>query len=251
MSLLLGTARNNFTLAPTGQEYIIEYDEANQTGGSSTFVDSSGSGLDLTLYSTSVNSGSIKYFTTDGSADYGQVDVGTAFDALSEFTVECVYISIAVNHAYPRFNFNQNSEFGFRLVTTQSTTGWNAWVFNFNGTNYSLDDKTQSSSNSAYSYTANEKQYCAATYDGTTLKSYFGQGSSVANVSNTTVAEADRGVLNASYKSDKKLVFGRETNYNPDRYQASRFYYWSIKSKCLSSSEIDDRWDYFEGRFNL
>lgn len=251
MGVALGVARNSFSLAPSGQEYIIEYDEANQTGGSSTFVDSSGSGLDLSLYSTSVNSGSIKYFTTDGSADYGQVDVGTAFDALSEFTIECVYISIAVNHAYPRFNFNQSSEFGFRLVTTQSTTGWNAWVFNFNGTNYSLDDNSQSSSNSAYSYTANEKQYCAATYDGTTLKSYFGQGSSVSNVSTTTVAESDRGVLNASYKSDKNLVFGRETNYSPTRYQASRFYYWSIKSKCLSSSEIDDRWDYFEGRFNL
>ena len=251
MGVALGVARNSFSLAPSGQEYIIEYDEANQTGGSSTFVDSSGSGLDLSLYSTSVNSGSIKYFTTDGSADYGQVDVGTAFDALSEFTIECVYISIAVNHAYPRFNFNQSSEFGFRLVTTQSTTGWNAWVFNFNGTNYSLDDNSQSSSNSAYSYTANEKQYCAATYDGTTLKSYFGQGSSVSNVSTTTVAESDRGVLNASYKSDKNLVFGRETNYSSTRYQDSRFYYWSLKNKTSSSSEITSRFNTFDTRFSL
>lgn len=252
MSLLLGTAKNTFTLAPaTGEEYIIEYDEANQTGASSTYVDSSGSGLDLTLYSTAVNNGSVKYFYTDGSADYAQVDVGTAFDSLSAFTIECVFRADAVTHAHPRFNFNQSNEFGFRMVTTQSTTGWNAWVFNFNGTNYSLVDNTSSGNNTAYSYTSNTKVYCAATYDGTTLKSYFGKGSSVTNVTTTTVAEADRGVLNASYKSDKNLVFGRETNYSPTRYQASRFYYWSLKDKTSTATEISDRFSTFDSRFSL
>ena len=250
MSLLLGTARNNFTLAPTGQEFIIELDA--QYGSGSTWTDNSGSGLNATLTSTSVTgSGATKYVPVDGSADYAQVNVGTAFDSLSEFTVECVFMAVGVSHAYPRFNFNQSNEFGFRLVTTQSTTGWNSWVFNFNGTNYSVDDNTGSSGNSAYSYTANTKVYCAVTYDGTTLKSYFGKGSTVTNVDTTTVAEADRGVLNASYKSDKNLVFGRETNYSPTRYQASRFYYWSLKDKTSTATEISDRFSTFDSRFSL
>jgi len=124
-------------------------------------------------------------------------------------------------------------------------------VFNFNGTNYNLVDNTSSGNNTAYSYTSNTKVYCAATYDGTTLKSYFGKGSSVTNVSTTTVAESDRGVLNASYKSDKNLVFGRETNYSPTRYQDSRFYYWSLKNSASSASEISDRFSTFDSRFSL
>ena len=251
MSLLLGTAKNTFTLAPaTGQEFVIELDA--QYGSGTTWTDNSGSGLNATLYSTSIaGSGDTKYFDVDGSSDYAQVDVGTAFDSLSAFTIECVMRMDAVNHAYPRFNFNRSNEYGFRLVTTQSTTGWNAWVFNFNGTNYSLNDQTASSSNSAYSYTSNTKIYCAATYDGTTLKSYFGKGSSVTNVATTTVAESDRGVLNASYKSDKKLEFGRETNYSPTRYQDSRFYYWSLKDKASTATEISDRFSTFDSRFSL
>ena len=251
MSLLLGTAKNNFTLAPaTGQEFIIELDA--QYGSGSTWTDNSGSGLNATLYSTTIGgSGDTKYVDVDGSADYAQVDVGTAFDSLSAFTIECVFRADAVQHAYPRFNFNQSNEYGFRMVTSQTTTGWNAWVFNFNGTNYSLDDRAGSSQNTAYAYTANTKVYCAATYDGTTLKSYFGKGSSVTNVTTTTVAESDRGVLNASYKSDKKLVFGRETNYNPTRYQDSRFYYWSLKDKASTATEISDRFSTFDSRFSL
>jgi len=251
MSLLLGTAKSNFTLAPaTGQEFIIELDA--QYGSGSTWTDNSGSGLNATLYSTTIGgSGDTKYVDVDGSADYAQVNVGTAFDSLSAFTIECVFRADAVNHAYPRFNFNQSNEFGFRMVTTQSTTGWNSWVFNFNGTNYSVDDNTASSGNSAYSYTSNTKVYCAVTYDGTTLKSYFGKGSSVTNVATTTVAEADRGVLNASYKSDKNLVFGRETNYSPTRYQDSRFYYWSLKDKTSTATEISDRFSTFDSRFSL
>lgn len=250
MGVALGVARNSFSLAPSGQEFIIELDAQYSSG--STWTDNSGSGLDATLTSTTVGgSGATKYVDVDGSADYAQVDVGTAFDSLSAFTIECVFRSDAVNHAYPRFNFNQSNEYGFRLVTTQSTTGWNSWVFNFNGTNYGLDDRTQSSSNSSYSYTANTKVYCAATYDGTTLKSYFGKGSSVTNVATTTVAESDRGVLNASYKSDKNLVFGRETNYSPTRYQDSRFYYFSLKDKTSTSSEITSRFNTFDTRFSL
>lgn len=250
MGVALGVARNSFSLAPSGQEFIIELDAKNGSG--STWTDSSGSGLDATLYSTSiVSAGSTSYVPVDGSADYAQVDVGTAFDSLSAFTIECVFRTDEVRHAYPRFNFNQSNEYGFRLVTTQATTGWNAWVFNFNGTNYSLVDNTSSGNNTAYSYTANTTIYCAATYDGTTLKSYFGKGSSVTNVSTTTVAESDRGVLNASYKSNKNLVFGRETNYNPTRYQASRFYYWSLKDSASSASEISDRFSTFDSRFSL
>jgi hypothetical protein len=56
MSLLLGTARNNFTLAPTGQEFIIELDA--QYGSGSTWTDNSGSGLDATLTSTTVTGSS-------------------------------------------------------------------------------------------------------------------------------------------------------------------------------------------------
>ena len=250
MGVALGVARNSFSLAPSGQEFIIELDA--QYGSGSTWTDNSGSGLNATLTSTTVaGSGATKYVDVDGSADYAQVDVGTAFDSLSAFTIECVFRADAVNHAYPRFNFNQSNEYGFRLVTTQSTTGWNAWVFNFNGTNYNLVDNTSSGNNTAYSYTSNTKVYCAATYDGTTLKSYFGKGSSVTNVSTTTVAESDRGVLNASYKSDKNLVFGRETNYSPTRYQDSRFYYWSLKDSASSASEISDRFSTFDSRFSL
>lgn len=250
MGVALGVARNSFSLAPAGQEFIIELDAKNGSG--STWTDSSGSGLDATLYSTSiVSSGSSSYVPVDGSADYAQVDVGTAFDSLSAFTIECVFRTDEVRHAYPRFNFNQNNQFGFRLVTTQTTTGWNAWVFNFNGTNYNLVDNTSSGNNTAYAFTANTQIYCAATYDGTTLKSYFGKGSSVTNVSTTTVAESDRGVLNASYKSDKTLAFGRETNYSPTRYQASRFYYFSLKDKTSTASEISDRFSTFDSRFSL
>ena len=250
MSLLLGTARNNFTLAPTGQEFIIELDAQYSSG--STWTDNSGSGLNATLYSTSIaGSGATKYVDVDGSSDYAQVDVGTAFDSLSEFTIECVFRADEVRHAYPRFNFNQNSQRGFRLVTTQATTGWNSWTFKFNGTVYACDDKDASNFNTAYSYTANTKVYCAVTYDGTTLKSYFGKGSSVTNVATTTVAEADRGVLDASYKTDKNLVFGRETNYSPTRYQDSRFYYFSLKNKTSSSSQITSRFNTFDTRFSL
>ena len=250
MGVALGVARNSFSLAPSGQEFIIELDAKNGSG--STWTDSSGSGLDATLYSTSiVSSGSSSYVPVDGSSDYAQVDVGTAFDSLNEFTIECVFRADEVRHAYPRFNFNQNSQRGFRLVTTQSTTGWNSWTFKFNGTVYACDDKDASNFDSAYSYTANTKVYCAATYDGTTLKSYFGKGSSVTNVSTTTVDADDRGVLNASYKSDKNLVFGRETNYSPTRYQDSRFYYWSLKDSASSSSEITSRFNTFDSRFSL
>tara|TARA_B100000029_G_scaffold3990_2_gene4737 strand:+ start:2254 stop:3012 length:759 start_codon:yes stop_codon:yes gene_type:complete len=252
MSLLLGTAKNTFTLAPaTGEEFIIELDA--QYGSSTTWTDNSGSGLNATITGTTVGgSGDTKYVDVDGQdSDYAQVDVGTAFDSLSAFTIEAVFRTDEVMHAYPRFNFNQSSEYGFRLVTTQSTTGWNFWKFEFNGTGYSLDDKTASSSNSAYSYTSNTKIYCAATYDGTTLKSYFGKDSSVTNVTTTTVAESDRGVMDASYKSDKTLAFGRETNYSPTRYQDSRFYYWSLKDKALTATEISDRFSTFDSRFSL
>tara|TARA_B100000212_G_scaffold336640_1_gene310262 strand:+ start:81 stop:836 length:756 start_codon:yes stop_codon:yes gene_type:complete len=251
MGVALGVARNSFSLAPSGQEFIIELDA--QYGSGTTWTDNSGSGLNATITGTTVGgSGDTKYVDVDGQdEDYAQVDVGTAFDSLSAFTIECVFRTDEVMHAYPRFNFNQSNQYGFRLVTTQTTTGWNAWVFNFNGTNYNLVDNTSSGNNTAYSYTANTKVYCAATYDGTTLKSYFGKGSSVTNVSTTTVAESDRGVLNASYKSDKNLVFGRETNYSPTRYQDSRFYYWSLKNSASSASEISDRFSTFDSRFSL
>lgn len=251
MGVALGVARNSFSLAPSGQEFIIELDA--QYGSGTTWTDNSGSGLNATITGTTVGgSGDTKYVDVDGQdSDYAQVDVGTAFDSLSAFTIECVFRTDEVMHAYPRFNFNQSNEYGFRMVTTQTTTGWNAWVFRFNGNNYNLNDHTGTGSNTAYSYTANTKIYCAATYDGTTLKSYFGKGNTVTNTDTTTVAEADRGVLDASYKSDKRLVFGREVNYNPTRYQDSRFYYWSLKDKASTASEISDRFSTFDARFSL
>ena len=251
MGVALGVARNSFSLAPSGQEFIIELDAKNGSG--STWTDSSGSELDATLISTSiVSAGSTSYVPVDGSADYAKVNVGTAFDSLGQFTIECVMRTDGISHARPRFNFNKSNELGFRLVNNQnSPVGWNYWTFRFNGTNYNLDDKTSSNSSSTYGYGANTMTYVAATYDGTTLKSYFGKNSSVSNVSTTTVAESDRGLLDASYKSNKNLEFGREANYDPDRFLAARFYYFSLKDKTSSSSEITDRFNAFDTRFTI